>query len=81
MTTIGEHIYNGMGAAATVLGFLFVILGAALAILLIVYGVMLIVDLAPKDKGKEVRGRAGTSERYQPHGYAPTVGRHVRKGL
>lgn len=80
MTTIGEHIYNGMGAAATVLGFLFVILGAALAILLIVYGVMLITDLLPKDKGKEARGHAAP-DRYQSHGYAPTVGRHVRKGL
>lgn len=81
MTTIGQQIYNGMGVAAWVLGFLFVILGTALAILLIVYGVLLIADLGGKRKGKEARGHAGTSERYQPHGYAPAVGRHVRKGL
>ena len=82
MTTIGEYIYSGMGAASTVLGFLFVIVGAAVALFLIVYGVLLIAQAGEKAgrKGVQQRGRAQT-DRYQPYGHAPAVGKHVRKGL
>ena len=81
MTTLGEYIYRGMGAATTVLGFIFVIAGAAVALFLIVYGVMLIAQAGESAHRKEVSRRAGTANGCQPHGHAAPVGRHVRKGL
>ena len=42
--TIGQQIYNGIGAAAWVLGFLFLLLGAVVAMILICYGVLLIAQ-------------------------------------
>lgn len=80
--TIGQYIYNGMGAAATVLGFLFVILGAAVALFLIVYGVILIAQAGEKAgrRGVQQRGRAQTNG-YQSYGHASPVGKHVRTGL
>lgn len=82
MTTIGEYIYRGMGAASTVLGFLFVIVGAAVALFLIVYGVLLIAQAGEKAGRKGVRQR-GRAQAYgnQPYGHAPAMGKHVRKGL
>ncbi len=82
--TIGQHMYNGMGAAAWLLGFLILFAGTLIALFLIVYGVMLIAKIGDESsKRREVSGRAGSTppSRYQPHGYAPPVGRHVRKGL
>ena len=80
-TSIGMHIYNGMGAAACVLGFLFVIVAAA-AFFLIAYGILLIAQAGEKRHREEVRrrGRAQDSG-YQPSGQFEAVGRHVRKGL
>jgi hypothetical protein len=82
MKTIGEYIYSGMGAASTVLGFLFVIVGAAVALFLIVYGVLLIAQAGEKAGRKGVRQR-GRAQAYgnQPYGHAPAMGKHVRKGL
>ena len=77
-------MYNGMGAAAWLLGFLILFAGTLIALFLIVYGVMLIAKIGDESaKRKEVSSRAGSTppSRYQPHGYAAPVGRHVRKGL
>ena len=81
--SIGEHIYNGMGAAAWLLGFLILFAGTLIALFLIVYGVMLIAKAGGEASNrKEVASRAGThANRFQPYGHAPTVGRHMRKGL
>ncbi len=78
--TIGQHMYNGMGAAAWLLGFLILFAGTVLAIILIVYGVMLLAGLKGKPgQRKGVNRNAGTPAiRYQPSGYARPVGRHVR---
>ena len=87
MTTIGQQIYNGMGAAAFVLGFLFVILGVAVAIFLVTYGAYLIAKSSkPKPKaanGREAGRYGGSGNPYQhpdPYGHAPRVGRHMRTG-
>ena len=82
MTSLGEYIYRGMGAASCVLGFLFVIVGAAVALFLIIYGVLLIAEAGEKAgrKGVRQRGRAQTYAN-QPYGHAPAMGKHVRKGL
>jgi len=82
--TIGEHIYNGMGAAGWLLGFLILFGGSLIALFLVAYGVMLIAKAGDKAaRDKEVRGRAGSTppSRYQPHGHAAPVGRHMRTGL
>ena len=81
-TSIGMYIYNGMGAAACVLGFLFVIVAAAAAFFLIAYGILLIAQAGEKGHREEVRrrGRAQDSG-YQSSGQFEAVGRHVRKGL
>lgn len=83
MTSIGQQIYNGMGAAGWLLGFLILFAGTIIAILLIGYGVLLIAKAGDQAaRRKEVKRRAGEpSSRYQSYGNAPTVGRHLRKGL
>jgi len=80
--TIGQQIYNGMGAAAWLIGFLILFAGTLIALFLIVYGVLLIAQAGEKAgrKGVQQRGRAQT-DRYQSYGYAQTVGKHTRKGL
>ena len=87
MTTIGQYIYNGMGAAAFVLGFLFVLLGVALAVFLVAYGALLIAKSSrPKPtaaQGREARRDAGQyqgDEHPEPYRNAQRVGRHMRTG-
>jgi len=80
--TIGQQIYNGMGAAAWLIGFLILFAGALIAVFLIAYGVIL---LAKADDSaairKEVNRRAGTTAaRYNAPGHAAPVGRHMRTG-
>ena len=81
--TIGQHMYNGMGAAAWVLGFLILFAGTLIAIILIVYGVILLASAGKNAaKRKEAVQRAGTKYAHpQPSGNAQTVGRHLRRGL
>ena len=81
--TIGQQIYNGMGAAAWLLGFLILFAGALIALFLIGYGVLLIARAGEKSaRQKEVSRRAGApADRYRAYGNAAPVGRHVRKGL
>ena len=81
--TIGQHMYNGMGAAAWVLGFLILFAGTLIAIFLIVYGVILLASAGENAaKRKEAVQRAGTKYAHpQPSGNAQAVGRHLRRGL
>lgn len=82
-TSIGQQIYNGMGAAGWLLGFLILFAGTVIAILLIAYGVLLIARAGDEASGrKEVKRRAGEpSSRSQSYGNAQAMGRHLRKGL
>lgn len=76
-------MYNGMGAAAWLLGFLILFAGALIALFLIAYGAMLIAKAGDKAAGRKEVGRRGAmpSGHYQSYGHAAPVGRHVRKGL
>lgn len=80
--TIGQHMYNGMGAAAWVLGFLILFAGTLIAIFLFVYGVILLAKAGDESaKRKEVNRRAGTTAtRFHTSGHAAPVGRHMRTG-
>lgn len=80
--TIGQQIYNGMGAAAWLIGFLILFAGTLIALFLIVYGVLLLAEAGDSAaKRKEVSGRAGTTAaRYHASGHAAPVGRHMRTG-
>lgn len=79
--TLWEYMYNGMGAAATVLGFLFVLIGLALGLFLVAYGALLIAGGGKKRRGEARRyGWFGASGGSATHGDAQSVGRHVRKG-
>lgn len=80
--TIGQQIYNGMGAAAWLIGFLILFAGTLIALFLIVYGVILIAGAGDSAaKRKEVSGRAGTTAaRYHTPSNAQAVGRHMRTG-
>ena len=80
--TIGQQIYNGMGAAAWLLGFLVLFAGTLIAVFLIAYGVLLIAKAGDSAASrKEVSRNAGTAaNRYHTSGHAPTVGRHMHKG-
>lgn len=85
MTTIGQQIYNGMGVAAWLWGFLLVLLGVAAAIFLVTYGALLIARSAKPRRGQARPTGRGVARRAEPEGYgaydhAPAVGRHVRKG-
>lgn len=85
-TTIGQQIYNGMGVAAWVLGFLFVLLGTVLALFLVAYGALLIAKSSkpktaqPTAERGATRYAGGAGDRPEPYGHAPRAGRHVRKG-
>ena len=80
--TIGQQIYNGMGAAAWLIGFLILFAGTLIALFLIVYGVLLLAKAGDSAANqKEVNRRAGTTAaRYHTPGNAAPVGRHVRPG-
>lgn len=80
--TIGQQMYNGMGAAAWLLGFLILFAGTLIAIFLIVYGVLIIAKAGDKAADRrEVNRNAGTvANRVHTSGHAPTVGRHMRTG-
>lgn len=80
--TIGQQIYNGMGAAAWLIGFLIIFAGTLIALFLIVYGVILIAKAGDKSASrKELNRRAGTTAaRFHTSGHAAPVGRHVRPG-
>lgn len=80
--TIGQQMYNGMGAAAWLLGFLILFAGTLIAIFLIVYGVLLIAKAGDKAADRrEVNRNAGmAANRVHTSGHAPTVGRHMRTG-
>lgn len=85
MTSIGQQIYNGMGAAAWLWGFLFILAGVAAALFLIAYGALLIAKSARPRRGQARPTGREAARRAEPEGYgayvhAPTVGRHVRKG-
>ena len=81
--TIGQHMYNGMGAAAWVLGFLILFAGTLIAIFLIIYGVILLASAGENAaRRKEAMQRAGTKYAHpKPSGNAQAVGRHLRRGL
>ena len=80
--TIGQQIYNGMGAAAWLIGFLILFAGTLIALFLIVYGVILLAKAGDSAASrKEVNRRAGTTAaRYNASGHAAPVGRHMRTG-
>ena len=80
--TIGQQIYNGMGAAAWLIGFLILFAGTLIALFLIVYGVILIAKAGDESANrKEANRRAGTTAaRYHAPGNAAPVGRHMRTG-
>ena len=80
--TIGQQIYNGMGAAAWLIGFLIVFAGTLIALFLIVYGVILLAKAGDESaKREEVNRRAGTTAaRYHAPSNAQAVGRHMRPG-
>ena len=57
--TIGQQIYNGMGAAAWLIGFLLLFAGTLIALFLIVYGVILLAKAGDSAANrKEVDRRA-----------------------
>jgi len=80
--TIGQQIYNGMGAAAWLIGFLILFAGTLIALFLIVYGVILLAKAGDESaQRKEVSRRAGTTAaRDHASGHAAPVGRHMRPG-
>ena len=87
MMTIWEHMYNGMGAAAWVCGFL-ILLGGCLILIGVVGCAVLTLLKSDDPDGEEANG---DGERVDPfdagyptadgaHANARRVGRHVGKG-
>ena len=80
MTSIWQHMYNGMGAGAWLCGLMFFLGVALLLIGLMCYAVLALLKSDNPD-GEEAAGDGGAEDLdpYDIPGATAPVGRHVRK--
>lgn len=79
MTSLWEHMYSGMGAAAWAWGFM-VILGIGLLVLGTVGYLVLALLKSDEPEGEEGKDDDGDADPFDLPPDAPRMGKHLRKG-